>query len=232
MKTLLPHAFDRYDAKNHFNDSKGFIAQGLLPKLTEDHYRVFVFRFLSNIVTSKILTDCYKNGVLVCEYIKAHDYCNGFIGILDFRNVSLKELIPAINMFEITEMCTILTLGYSTRIKGIHIITSNSKLNGVIIGMFKPVFGAKISNRIFVHNDLESLHKHVLRDILPVELGGSERSIVTLHDQWTEVFTSKENLEYFKKVYKNGTNEKLRPQGQFNEMYMGMTGSFRNIHVD
>ncbi|XP_037872463.1 alpha-tocopherol transfer protein [Bombyx mori] len=143
----------------------------------------------------------------------------------------MSEIISAIDLFEISEISPIITEGYSMRIKGIHLITT-SKLVEIIIGIFRKALGTKVGNRIHVHADLESLHKHVSKDVLPVELGGSEGSLVKLHDQRIEVFTSKENLEYFERVSKFGTEEKYRPKGQFSELHMGMTGSFRNLRVD
>lgn len=50
--------------------------------------------------------------------------------------------------------------------------------------------------------------------------------------EWVDELSGEEHVEYMKMMNKACTNEKLRRRDKFNQEYMGMPGSFRNLSVD
>ncbi|KAG6459928.1 hypothetical protein O3G_MSEX011684 [Manduca sexta] len=199
MRTIFPNFFEKVDAINdfvHYEDPVWIDA--FLPKLTKDNYRVYVMKFMKDGVTSDMLLDMYKLGVLKTEYVKAHDYANGFIGIIDYRNINIMSLISAINIITTHQIAKIIMEGYGLRIKGIHSISS-SKAIKTLAKLLKPILSPKIFSRIHIHSKIESLYDHVPKEILPMELGGSGESLVPLTGKkfyfWLLLFAVGESSE-------------------------------------
>ncbi|KAG6457306.1 hypothetical protein O3G_MSEX010225 [Manduca sexta] len=203
----------------------------VLPDLTEDHYRVYVGRFLSERTTSNILMECYRHGILVSEYIKAHDYCNGFVAVIDYRLTNMVDLIAAADFIALHHFITILMEGYGMRIKGIHALTS-SKAIETLLKIVKKMFGPKVSNRIHVHMNIESLYEHLPKKILPSDLGGDQESLEFISGQWNEILGTKENINYMKEMSKAVSNEAYRLKEKLNGVDLGLSGTFRSLNVD
>lgn len=70
--------------------------------------------------------------------------------------------------------------GYGMRIKGIHIITP-SKMVDALLTLLKQVLSPKVAGRIHVHKTIDTVYKHVDKDILPQEYGGNEMSLKKLN---------------------------------------------------
>lgn len=66
------------------------------------------------------------------------------------------------------------------KLKEVHVVNV-SPLIDTIIGWVKPFLKEKIKNRIYVHQDLESLHKYVPIDVLPEEYGGTAGKLQQFH---------------------------------------------------
>ncbi|CAK1590062.1 unnamed protein product [Parnassius mnemosyne] len=167
----------------------------------------------------------------MAEYMTAYDYCRGIILVLDYSEANLVEILKKLDFVELRQALTLLIDGYAMRIKAVHIITP-SKTVEVLVGLFKQILSAKLGERIQIHKDLESLHKVMQRDVLPEELGGNERSIVKLHNEWKDVLSSKEFQQYYDKMRAASTNEKCRQTDKLNEEYMGIAGTFKTLNVD
>ncbi|KPJ11588.1 Alpha-tocopherol transfer protein [Papilio machaon] len=184
LRSLLPTLYKSVDFKFEYKDSN-ILIDGVMPKLTEDHYRTYVLRNVGK------------------------RFENGFTNYFRFG----------------------IAKGFGMRVKGIHIL-SHSKSVETVVTMLKQILSKKIGERIQVHNNVESLHKFVQKDILPSELGGNERSLVEIHEKWINVLSSKEFQEYYQIIKQAVTNENYRPTDKFNEEYMGTAGTFRTLSLD
>lgn len=51
-------------------------------------------------------------------------------------------------------------------------------------------------------------------------------------EDWIDLLSSEEHVEYMKMMNKAGTDEKYRQTDKFNEQYMGTPGTFRTLNVD
>ncbi|CAK1590223.1 unnamed protein product [Parnassius mnemosyne] len=151
--------------------------------------------------------------------------------VIDYSETDLVELLKVLDFVQLRQALTLLIDGYGLRVKAMHILTP-SKTVETLVSLFKQILSAKVGQRIQIHKDLESLHKVVQKDVLPEELGGSERSIAKLHREWVDVYSSKEFQEYFNEMKAASTNEKYRQIDKFNEEYMGIAGTFKTLNVD
>ncbi|XP_074594793.1 alpha-tocopherol transfer protein-like [Brevipalpus obovatus] len=105
-------------------------------------------------------------------------HCNGIQIIIDASGLSFRHIYS----FGITPLINFARLLFSClpmRIRQIHFIHTNSVANWAL-KMVEPFLDAKMRDRIiFYGNDLTTLHKHIPKDSLPSELGG------TLIDRFT-----------------------------------------------
>ncbi|KAJ0176314.1 hypothetical protein K1T71_008488 [Dendrolimus kikuchii] len=232
FRTLLPKFF--FTPSNLREDFKPFLDVCWIvpmPKLTKNHHRVFVLKLnTSDFKAHHSLLVC-KWLIIVCEYLKSHDYFEGIIAIADYRTLNLPALVSMTSLTELQEMANIIIKGFGARIKEIHII-NESKLLDFLLQIGKQLVSQKILSRATLHHDVEPIYEYVDPSILPVELGGTERSLDTLQNEWLDVLSSKDHVEYVTKMNEARTDETQRLAENFNSLYMGTPGSFRNLIVD
>ncbi|KAJ8711047.1 hypothetical protein PYW07_008289 [Mythimna separata] len=233
MRTLMPKYFSKTNAKLELSKIIEISWAIPLPILTEDYYRVLIVKFNNddNGLTTETIMQYYQYHIILSEYIKAHDYVNGFIVLYDMGRLNILDLMSKWNPVHLQQFTSIIIEGFGARLKSFHILT-NSKAVELLINTVKHLVSEKISNRIYVQPTLKDLHKVVPKEILPVDYGGNERSSEKLHAEWVEELSSEEHVEYMKMMQKACTDETRRHAGKFNEEYMGMPGSFRSLCVD
>ncbi|KAL0867823.1 hypothetical protein ABMA27_008524 [Loxostege sticticalis] len=221
-KTLTPSFFTKLNVQELALQD---IEDAPLPRLTQDHYRVYFLRNIGQKFDDEFSTNYHKRLICSMEYVSKNDYFVGVIMVLDFRKTNLVALLRNLSLVELQQEC------YGYRIKAIHML-STSKLIETLVSAFKQFLSAKVGSRIHVHSTIKSLHEHIETDILPKEYGGNENSLSELHKQWLEVINSKEHMEYMNMMRAAGTNESFRRAEKYNEQILGMPGSFRALRVD
>uniref|UniRef100_A0A2A4J6B5 CRAL-TRIO domain-containing protein n=1 Tax=Heliothis virescens TaxID=7102 RepID=A0A2A4J6B5_HELVI len=231
LKTLVPKFFNKYHVKTELQHLLNLASFTPLPTVTKDYYRVICIKINNKDLLAESFMQYYQYNIILTEYIKAHDYVNGFIIVSDYRQVNMFDLVSKMNTVDLQQFVTILIEGYGARLKGIHLLT-DSKAVDLFVKIMKQFLSEKIGNRVHVQPTLESLHEMVPKEILPVEYGGEERSIDKLNEEWVEELSTEKHVEYLKIMSKAGTDETKRLAGKFNEECMGMPGSFRNLSVD
>ncbi|CAG4932510.1 unnamed protein product [Colias eurytheme] len=231
MRTLLPQFFEVNDVSKDFGDLFDIMKIAVLPKLTDEHHRVFIVKAYGNFTESLHFTNFYRCAHYIVEYIKRHDYINSLRIVQDLTAFDMIKFVSKLNPIELRQALSITTDCYGLKIKGIHFI-SPSKAVEALVTIVKQVLKPKIANRIFVHKTYEELHDIISKDVLPVEFGGKERSIWKIHDDWVKELSSEKHLQYMREMKEACTDEGLRPQEKFNEDYAGMPGTFRLLTVD
>lgn len=76
---------------------------------------------------------------------------------------------------------------YGVRVKGVYLI-SPSRIITLLIWMIKQVVTMKIASRIHVYLSTEALPDILPLDILPIEYGGYEKSLGSLHSKWSFIW--------------------------------------------
>ncbi|XP_045770140.1 alpha-tocopherol transfer protein-like [Maniola jurtina] len=228
-RSLLPQFFEPLSdpAKLPMLDN---VLSGFLPKLTKDHYRVFMMKIL----TKKFETgffDYYRYFVMICEYLLAQDYCNGILVVIDYTETKIVEVIKAINIMEMHQGVAIIMDGFGMRIKGIHIITQ-SKAIDTLITLFKQVLSAKVAERIQVHFSVDDLQEYIPKEILPRDYGGQAKSLSEFACVLKSTIGSENNMKYLKEMQNARIDENYRREDKLNDQYLGIPGSFRKLNVD
>ncbi|CAK1541708.1 unnamed protein product [Leptosia nina] len=232
MKTLMPQFFNTHDVRKELAvDLEKAIYLAMLPKLTKEHYRVFATKVIGVFENSSSYTKYFKFCLHMAEYAKNHDYVGSFRMVADLTDCNLMDYISKINILEIRQVMSIFMDGYGMKIKGIHFI-SQSKAIDALLTIFKQVLKPKIAGRMHVHKTCSELHAIIEKDVLPIDFGGTERSMKELFDEWVDVLSTDEHKEYIKHINSAGTDESLRPTDKFNQEYAGLPGTFRLLTVD
>nr|ATY51930.1 CTD16 [Heliconius melpomene] len=234
-RTLYPSFFGVRDMRNC--ESLSYIKGAFLPKLTKEHYRTFMIKTTAKSYPSGFM-EMYQYFFRQCEYIQAHDYCNGLILFLDAKEANIMETLKAYNISELRQLLLIIKVpsaysiseGYAMRLKGVHLL-SESKAIDAIVSLFKQVFSAKIASRIAVHKTIDTFYEYVPKETLPRDYGGNEKSLTELHEQFQEILSGKEFSEYLAEMHKANTNEDLRVLTEDDEA-LGVPGTFRALAVD
>ncbi|CAG9559227.1 unnamed protein product [Danaus chrysippus] len=228
-RTLFPEYFTVFNVQD--NDLLDDFYGSFLPKLTSDHYRVYAVRNKIKKTVESGFIDFYRFFLMQCEYVQAHDYCNGLIIFVDYSDANIMESVKWINISDVKRILDIMKEGYGMRIKGIHFYTE-SKAIDALVTIVKQGASQKVAGRIQVHKTLDKIHEYIPKDIMPVEYGGQEKPLFELHKKMRHI-CSTEFKSYLEEIRQAGTNESLRQEDSVNKShYMGISGTFRNLSVD
>ncbi|XP_072934728.1 alpha-tocopherol transfer protein-like [Epargyreus clarus] len=232
FRTLMPDFFGENLTKNNFENLEDFCSiSALLPKPTDDNYRVYFLKNKGQTFVSQQLLNLYRYVVLICEYKLAYDYSNGMVVFIDFTEANLIDLVTAIDLTEMRQAIAIVTEGFGMRLNGIHLLTS-SKAIEALVTIFKQLLPAKVGSRICVHKDMGTVYQYIPKDVFPSEYGGKEKSLLKLSDDLTDALTAKDFREYIEGMNEAKTNEACRQTDKFNDQYLGTPGSFRTLTTD
>ncbi|XP_038216288.1 alpha-tocopherol transfer protein-like [Zerene cesonia] len=231
LRTLLPKFFNSFNVRRDTYEFSKVTCPVLLPKLTKDHHRVYVAKAIGNFSTAEQYLQFYKFCALMGEYAKLHDYVANIEVVLDLAESNILKIVSVMDVVDLRHGLTILMDGFGLRIKGIHIITE-SKTVEALLALLKQVLKPKAVYRMHTYKSREAVCNIIGEDVLPVDLGGTERSLDTLKEEWLNVLSSEDFTRYIEDLYKGGTDETRRASVKFNEEYSGLPGTFRVLTLD
>ncbi|XP_059048786.1 uncharacterized protein LOC131844015 [Achroia grisella] len=229
VRTLLPYLFGRYNVKKDLYVKN--IIHVPLPRLTSDFYRLYLLKMTEGNLTTDDLIKSYRRGVYMTEYGVKHDYFAGLIFIYDFRQANVLDLIAK---FSMTNPRLYLTLieAYGARVKAIHVVMKNATFAEAIMSVMKQILSDKLLKRAQIHKNIESVYNYVPRDLLPVDYGGKEKSLLELNEYWMDTLSTEEHINYVDSMNEAKTDESRRIGDTFNTEHLGMPGTFRSFVVD
>ncbi|XP_072934373.1 uncharacterized protein [Epargyreus clarus] len=202
-----------------------------LPKTCPtDQTRVMITQFVTDKLEDFSILTYLRYCFLVGEYRIHHDYLISERYILDLKNVHI-GILSKLNPLTLKKAEILCTEGFGTKIKGIHILNAPPFVDKVVF-ILKQGLKEKVASRLHVHQSYEDLHKHVPKEILPVDYGGDEISCSKLAAQWKDLLKTKECMKIIQDSDKWVADESKRTTAKFNEEYLGMPGSFRKLNVD
>ncbi|CAG4932502.1 unnamed protein product [Colias eurytheme] len=231
VKTLMPEFFEELNPKKDLDVIFEVINVAICPKLTKEHHRLFVAKALKTPTNAQHISVVYRFCILISEYVRRYDYVDGFRVVYDLTEVDLVKFVSNINVVELRQAFSIYMDGYGMKVKGIHMITQ-SKAIDLLVQIFKQILKPKLASRIHIYKSSDELHDIIDKDVLPVDFGGYEKSIKEMQDDWVNVLSSKDVMDYMREMRGAKTNENLRQNNRFNEEYAGMPGTFRVLSVD
>ncbi|XP_063541338.1 alpha-tocopherol transfer protein-like [Cydia strobilella] len=233
LRTIWPMYFTLKDF-NYFTEDFKTYNSVHLRDVTEDGSRVSLSKVKdTKTLTSDLLIRFVTYAVITCEYAMAHDYPNGLVAILDFRDVNLIDLLAfSTRHFTLLQQClTILKDGYGMRLKGLHVLTM-SKATDALVTFAKQLLPKKLAGRLHVHRDMDTLYNFVPKEILPSDLGGDALSLSELHETFINELFSKEHKEWMEEGNRATMNLSKQPKDYFSDDYISISGSFRSLTVD
>lgn len=229
VKNVLPEYFENreplHPSMQLYFDTIIFIQ---MPRLTEDYQRVIILKYYQKDPPHFDIVLFVKYILMLCEVMMRYDCKLGSQLIIDHTNASLSN-IAKLTPTALKQCIAIIQNAYSDRINGVHNIRLPSYAHHVV-SLLKSVFSNKLSSRVYVHNDLESLYKYVPKNILPEDYGGPEKSLKEIHRD-TKVFAESHN-SWIKDRAEMRSNEKLRVGEPINSDMFGIQGSFRQLQID
>ncbi|XP_069978325.1 alpha-tocopherol transfer protein-like isoform X3 [Penaeus vannamei] len=121
--------------------------------------------------------------------------------------------------------------GYPMRPKGLNYIHTPAAFD-TVFSIFKSFMKEKMKKRIHIHgSDLESLHKEIPKEILPVEYGGTNGTIEEIKNYWIQRVDARR--DWLLEDEKYGVDESKRPgKAKTSADLFGIEGSFRKLNVD
>ncbi|XP_018784492.1 PREDICTED: alpha-tocopherol transfer protein-like [Bactrocera latifrons] len=153
----------------------------------------------------------------------------GFLEVLDFKGVGPGHIFH-FNAALVKKIAVLGDKAWPYRPKGFHFININSSCEK-FLNIARNLMSDKIKKRFHVHSNYESLYKHIPKECLPAEYGGSNGTLDDGINEWEKKLLSYK--EYFEEEVIYGTNEKLRRGRPIDiESLGGIEGSFRKLDID
>ncbi|XP_045454099.1 alpha-tocopherol transfer protein-like [Melitaea cinxia] len=161
---------------------------------------------------------------MLYEYTFAHHL------VWDMKHLKASA-VTKLNPIVLRKIEVVFTDSYKARVKGLHFINAPPFINK-IIAIFNLVLKEKIAKRIHVHSTYEDLYKHISKEVLPEDYGGEEMSCQDISKHLKEFIKSETGRRVIEQSSKMVANETKRSSLKFNEEYMGMPGSFKQLNFD
>ncbi|XP_038216314.1 clavesin-2-like [Zerene cesonia] len=232
FRRALPEYLTKYDMRNEFLPKLKWCHTSIMPKPTADNYRVLITCAHNPDATDFVdFMQYYRYCISLMDYMFNHDYNAGYEIVFDTRNYTL-GVVSKLNPLGMKKAATIYLEAIGLRLKHLHVI-SGSKLFDVVLTILKQSLSEKLTHRVVVHDNIESLHKYISPDVLPADYGGKEKKCLKelCEDTLKEMCTD-EHIKHFKESEKAMTDESHRITLKFDEEYLGMPGSFKTLCVD
>ncbi|CAG9858088.1 unnamed protein product [Phyllotreta striolata] len=205
----------------------GMIA--VLPKLTQDLYRITVLKYKKfddvSYDMTKFMAHCLNN---LFEIRIHEDLTMGEIFIISHEHADL-NVLSKLTPVLLKNIAQILEKVHCNRMKALHLLNPPAYVD-TIISIFKRFLPKNLQERIFFHKTLEDLHKHVPRELLPGDYGGKEKPLQELSDLWMRKL--EQYKDRFDKLEKMKIDESLRPEKLENDDILGYHGNFKKLNVD
>ncbi|MCL4140573.1 UNVERIFIED_CONTAM: hypothetical protein GTU68_002396, partial [Idotea baltica] len=120
------------------------------------------------------MDDVFKATHMVSDVLLDEDEQHTITGvtqIIDLQGVTgahALQMTPSL----VKKAMTIWQDGYPMRPKGLHYINTPPSFE-TVFSIFRSFMKEKMRKRVQIHgNSLESLHKHISKEVLPIEYGG------------------------------------------------------------
>ncbi|XP_041983476.1 alpha-tocopherol transfer protein-like isoform X2 [Aricia agestis] len=228
IRGLTPDQFALIDVKKEILGLNGMGYQLVLPQLTEDHTRVLFVKF--NCFAPKVLNLFYKTSFALVEYLRLHDYHRAVDMIVDMTGADVAEALTA-NFNDFKTNYQICMECFQLRLNRVDCVTSSSVVNA-LLAIVKPFIKKKTADRISVVKTPEDLHQYYPKSILPQEYGGGEKSLKDLQVDYLDQLSTEEHRAMMRTMSSATTDEALRSQYKFNDLYAGTVGTFRALTLD
>ncbi|VEN43538.1 unnamed protein product [Callosobruchus maculatus] len=220
IRSLLPEVFEnKHPNSPHMQQNMKAIYAVPVPELTDEGHCVAFLRIASE--SSNILDlDPYM--------IFSHIYNIAEVRL--HEDVALGDVyVYDMAYFPFRQIARLNPKVFSSRVKALHILNAPAYAEP-LIKLVKQLLNPKLSDRIHIHDSLESLRKCLPNKVLPKEYGGDLPPLGEINETWIKAF--EKYAERFDKMAKLKVNEQLRPTPLVNDDILGIYGNFKKLNVD
>lgn len=233
MRGAVPELYkNRFVGEKQLNILKTGCLLRLSQPLQADGPRIHISRYAQYDSNKYSIAEVMQVNTMLGEIqIREDDNAmvSGFVEIIDMKGVTAGHMFQ----FDVVLIKKLAVLGDKAlpyRPKGFHFINAPSTAE-TAMSIAKSLMSDKIRKRFHIHSKLDTLYQYVPKECLPVEYGGTNGSIQTVLDTWTQKLI--DYTDFFEQDVAYGTNEKLRRGEPINsETLFGIQGSFRKLDID
>ncbi|XP_042230140.1 alpha-tocopherol transfer protein-like isoform X2 [Homarus americanus] len=233
-KSLCPEWYKNRDPQD--KKMRAILELGLvmpLPPVSESQRRVMLARPGHRDPTTTSMDDVARTILLTLDLLLEEDETIGVTGMLvvmDTGEITFQhaaQMTPTI----MKKMATLIQEGYPLRPKGVNYINTPAAFD-TVFNIMKSFMNEKIKRRTHIHgSDLDSLHKEVPKEVLPVEYGGTNGTIEDIKKYWLQRVDARRDWLIEDEQY--GVDESKRPgKAKTSADLFGIEGSFRKLNVD
>ncbi|XP_025421471.1 alpha-tocopherol transfer protein-like [Sipha flava] len=232
LRTHSPELFTKRDVElKPVAEAFKTISFNVLPGSTTDGCRVIIVYAKRLEAEFFVLTEFIKALSMIIDMLLMNSGTfNGLIIVYDMKGFSLSHVGRlGINMMK--KYVYFLQEGLPARLKGIHTINTVPFID-MITSMTKPFMKKELSEKLFYHSvNSETIFEHVPKEIMPIEFGGSGKSIKDIEvDTYNNI---KEMRQWFLEEERFRVDEQKRPGKPKTESdFFGVEGSFKTLNLD
>lgn len=118
-------------------------------------------------------------------------FVEGEIFVLDVEGYSFKQFLDlSKNVKTFLFYTKFLQEGPPVRLVCNHVVNTSTIFDGVV-GLVKPILSKRVSELLQFHRNGNGLLNYIDKEVLPVDYGGTEKSINELYSNWLAVFKTK-----------------------------------------
>ncbi|RVE50298.1 hypothetical protein evm_005133, partial [Chilo suppressalis] len=200
-----------------------------LPKVTDEGYRVTVFRIRKDYPDIDVDIVNVVQAILLISDVRMHDetLIAGDVFIWELSNMRpsvVAKMLTAANT--VRRSVYLAQAAYPQRMKRIHVVGARPVITSTIQFM-RSCVNEKIRRRYYIHADVEELKEHIPARVLPKDLSGEEESIDTLARRWRHRV---DELKDYTQNLKDQCN--TTPAPIMDADIYGTVGAFRKLDID
>ncbi|CAD5123681.1 DgyrCDS12005 [Dimorphilus gyrociliatus] len=210
----------------------------ILPGRTEDGCAVYMLRPGNWNPDLTDLSYMYKLHILNLEWLLANYeevQVHGIHVIADLEQVGWSQVRNFSKEYALL-MTSLYQDAFPLRMKGFHFV-AEPKVFSYLFAIIKPFLKSKFLSRIVTHGyNLESLHSHIRKEILPAHLEGFAGTWEDIYDNHVKIL--RENEQFYSEIgnYKLHQSTAVGNTGKSTEQVgdgrAGVSGTFQKLNVD
>ncbi|RVE47539.1 hypothetical protein evm_007798, partial [Chilo suppressalis] len=102
-RVLMPELYTFRDVRE-FVELDEQTTDAILPRLTNDYYRVYILQNYAHTFKRERFTEFYIRAGYYLEYFSAFDYANGAVVVFDYRNLNIFEFIKYLDLVQTAQL--------------------------------------------------------------------------------------------------------------------------------
>lgn len=163
------------------------------PYRDQHGHRILIYRF-GNWKPNEISIDVlFLVSIILLELgsLEPISQVVGGVGIYDLENLTLSQIVHLSPSYA-QKMIALLVTSMPISTSALHIVNPNWAFK-MAFKLFTPFLNAAMRERLFIHSDMESLHKHISPEHLPKRYGGFREEHI--HNQWFDNMRDNEEVQ-------------------------------------